>query len=403
MSPGDIHGSLDEVSRGLLIREPYFGHLLVSTVRTISAAAAAAQLRPIAHIVHIEVGAQAFSALSAEARKATLKHELLHLALKHPLRARSFARPDLYGLACDLVVHQYMDTSALASPITLDAFPGLPRGASADRYYELLLPIYERCSQGPGEGGAGQEDALRRQLAAAAGDRSHDSWRDFASLSSPALSVLETHIDALLQATVARSRSRGWGRLPSGLQELLDRLVENRSEVPWRRVLRLFGASSERTYLKDTLTRPSKRYGTCPGVRVKRRTHLVVAVDTSGSVPAGDMALFFSEIHALWRRGAAVTVLESDAAVTSAYPYRGTPPGAVQGRGGTDFNPAIIRANELSPDGVIYFTDGGAPAPTTRCRAPLLWVLSKEGCDLEAAAHLPGRKIRLTDPQRSER
>ena len=206
---------------------------------------------------------------------------------------------------------------------------------------------------------------------------------------------MDTNVDQLVEATARRARCRNWGRLPAALVELLEGVLEKRAEIPWRRVVRLFGATSERTFLKNTLSRPSKRYGTSPGIRVRRRTSLVVAVDTSGSVPTEDIATFFSEVHGMWRRGVDVTVLECDAGVQREYPYRGAPPRTASGRGGTSFDPAIARANELRPDGLVYFTDGHAPAPAIASRAPVLWVLSREGRGLDEADHLPGRRVKL--------
>ena len=60
----------------------------------------------------------------------------------------------------------------------------------------------------------------------------------------------------------------------------------------------------------------------------------------------------------MWRRGTVVTVLECDARVQREYAYRGVPPRSVSGRGGTGFDPAIARANQIHPDGLVYFTDG---------------------------------------------
>ena len=408
MDADAIRKNVDDLSRELLIGEPYFGHLLVGTLRLAVAGDFAARLAPSAHLARIEIGAARWQTLSLAARKAALKHELLHLTLKHPLRARSFALLELYGLACDLVVNQYMDTTHLEGAFTLAMFPGLLPNQTADQYYAALLPLYERCAcdggacsgeagDGDGQGDASSpESALRGFLRDSEACRSHGSWRAFATLPSPALSVLEANVDALVEATVKRARCRNWGRMPGSFQELLEHLIDKRSEVPWRRVLRLFGASSERTYLKNTISRASKRYGTCPGIRVKRRTKLVVAVDTSGSVPAEDIAVFFSEIHAMWRRGASVTILEADATVTREYEYRGTPPKAATGRGGTAFDPAIARANALRPDALIYFTDGHAPEPTTRTRMPMLWVLTRDGHDVLEATHLPGRRVKLS-------
>lgn len=393
--------SIDDISRSLLLGEPYFGHLLVGTVRATSNETFAARLLAHGHSARIEVGRPKWAGLSAAQRKTVLKHELLHLTFKHPIRARNFSRPELYGLACDLVVNQYLDPSELEDAVTLGDFAelGLEPNQTADHYYAQLLPLYERAARrcsGDGEPSRGEQALMSFCSGNSAACRSHDAWRSFETLPSSALSVLEANLDRLLEATVRRARSRKWGKLPGGLLAWLEAIVDRKNEVPWRRVLRLFASSSERTYVKNTISRPSKRYGTCPGIRIKRRTAVVVAVDTSGSVPDEDLATFFSEIFSMWRRGAAITILECDARVVREYAYKGVTPKAVGGRGGTAFDPAIVRANQLQPDALVYFTDGHAPTPAVRPRMPLLWVLSTEGLPANEARALPGRRVKLT-------
>jgi predicted metal-dependent peptidase len=122
-------------------------------------------------------------------------------------------------------------------------------------------------------------------------------------------------------------------------------------------------------------------------------------VDTSGSIGKEELSVFFNEVHHIWRQGAEIQVLECDAAVQRVYHYKGVPPEFVTGGGGTDFNPPITYGNEnFRPDGLIYFTDGVAPAPTVTARFPLLWVISSYGIDStsEEFRVLPGRKAKLT-------
>ena len=375
----------DEISRSLLIREPYFGHLLVGTTRIQqSDRATSISLLPFGHVIAVCIGSM-WNALSTKQKVACIKHELLHLSLKHPLRAHAFGASATWSVACDLVVNQHLDTLDLPESITAQEL-NLPLNLTADEYYQRLLPMVDAlCAGGQCTGG----DSLAAALARCAGE-----WQNFCALSSGERSVMETNVAGLIEMTVRRARSRSWGRDSGSLHELLERSIKP-PQFPWRRMLRLFGTSSERTYLKNTIARPSKRYGTTPGIKIKRRTNLGVAVDTSGSLLSADCAEFFVEIHAMWRRGAIITVLEADTRVTREYRYRGTPPSTISGRGGTDFNAAIERANQLNVDGLLYFTDGHATIPHVPARMPLLWVLSAAGNTVEEMHAFPGRKLKI--------
>ncbi|MEM9071857.1 MAG: VWA-like domain-containing protein [Myxococcota bacterium] len=378
----DWRRSLDRASRSLLLREPYYGHLLVGVIKSAKELGCLLRVAPSPKQVFFEVCPERWEAASEATRLASLRHELVHLTLRHPLRSRDYSNLEVWGAACDLVVNQLIDPRDLIAPLLIEDFPELERGLTADAYYRALLPDWDTYCTREHVHGWGQ---------CAREGGSHERWRDFAEMPSGVLSVLDTNVEQLLLTTVRRACRRGWGPLPSALVQVLSALGQP-PELPWRRLLRLFIAQSGRTYIKNTIARPSKRYGTTPGTKVRRRHKLTVAIDTSGSVRDEEIATFFSEIYAIWRRGTTVHIVEADADVARAYPYRGVTPKQVAGRGGTSFDPAIAWSNEHRSDGLVYFTDGFAPKPLVASRCPLLWVTTSDG----DSSHLPGRRVRLT-------
>lgn len=380
----DWRASLDRTSRTLLLREPYYGHLVVGVNKAAEDLSCLVRLAPSARQVFFEVNPERWNAATDEQRLAALRHELVHLTLRHPLRAKGREQLDVWGMACDLVVNQLIDTTHLPDALCVEHFPWLSREQSADAYYQQLLPLFgeeRRCGGMPTA-----EWCVSHGFC----QGSHGRWSDFAGLPSGVLSVLDTNVERLLIATARRTRKRGWGHLPAALVAALSALGQP-PELPWRRLLRLFIAQSGRTFVRNTISRRSKRYGTVPGTKVKRRHKLTVAVDTSGSISDDELATFFGEIHAIWRRGTTVHVVEADAAVARDYSYRGGIPKTVKGRGGTSFDPVIRWSNAHRADGLVYFTDGEAPAPTVPSRCPLLWVVTSDG----RVEGLPGRTVRL--------
>ena len=177
-----------------------------------------------------------------------------------------------------------------------------------------------------------------------------------------------------------------------------SRLEHPPSAINWRGMLRLFAGRAASTRLRNTIQRPSKRFGTVPGVKIRRRQRLMVALDTSGSIGQEDLEPFFNEIFQLWRSGAEVEIVECDTRISRRYAYRGATPDAVEGRGGTNFSEPIDLANLERPDALIYFTDGFAEPPQIAPKVPTLWVISRRGLE---ATHpswqkLPGKKLKLT-------
>ncbi|MEM7039582.1 MAG: VWA-like domain-containing protein [Bacteroidota bacterium] len=309
----------------------------------------------------------------------------------------------------------------------------------ADYYYRFLLDLYHKMTeeekgsdgQGSGQGNSGQNSSggsegqqggagsgsggqnsdedrneswenLKKMLGDSTWGDMHGLWEELDEMPTSLRDIVEQAVDRSIVNTLERTRrsSNTWGSLPSALRSYLDEFEQSlKPSVSWKRLLRMFAESSSRTYLKNTMKRRSRRYGTTPGIKVRRRQRLVVAVDTSGSIGKEDLQEFFNEIYHIWKRGAEIMIVECDATVTATYLYKGKVPEGVHGGGGTDFNPPIDWANQnFHPDALIYFTDGYAPPPTVRPRYPLLWLLcSSSSADSASVYHqnLPGKMIKM--------
>ena len=375
------HDAISAAVLELVRAEPFLGHVLAGVNRyvgeghTSTAAVALVGHRPV---LMVNPGFFLKRLRRKGERVAVLKHEVLHLLFEHLLRT-DWVRMDrrLANLAADLVVNQHIGRWPLpAGAITRQSFPelALPADGTLEQYYALL------ARHGASASVSGQEDF-----------DDHGHWGQ----GTPSeRAVADQELSRLLRR--AHDRAGGWGNLPAPLRSLVDAFLQARSAtLDWRRVLRLFAHSSRRTRIRSTLKRPSKRYGTYPGTRVRRRQRLVAALDTSGSIDDEDLSDFFGEIHGIWRQGAEVVVVECDAAVQRVWSYGGGgPPAVVAGRGGTAFDPVFrwMREQPRPFDACIYLTDGGAPRPQVRPPAPVLWVVSADGTTESVAF---GRAVQL--------
>ncbi|MEN7548579.1 VWA-like domain-containing protein [Rapidithrix thailandica] len=398
---------MEEISKvciQLLLHEPFYGHFLMGVpkefTKRVNTAAVALYRK---QMVKLMVNPVFWKSLSQEHQYGLIKHEVLHLVLKHLIRQKGYSNKRLYNIAADLVVNQYIKPEQLPEGgMTLDFFKWveeecgieLKAEQDVDYYYHQLLKVLHQTSSETGQPGEGRkmlDELLKENLPAF---EQHRYWEEFNELTPGELKVLEQQLKNVTKQAALRIRHKGWGNLPAGIIEALENLLLEKPKVDWKRALRLFAASSNSTYLKNTIRRPSKRYGTTPGHKIKRKHELLLAIDTSGSVAIEEFKEFFNEIYHVYRQGAVVTIVECDVNIQKIYPFKGEIPDTVSGRGGTDFNAPIELANEkLRPDAVIYFTDGGAPAPEVKPRMPILWVLSSG--KMNSGAHLPGRVIRL--------
>lgn len=386
-------GTLDAISRAgftLLLNEPFYAHLLAGMPREISERVETAAVGWDGSQVHLVVNTRFFSTLASDAeRVAVLKHELLHVVFRHLFRGVGRDR-ELENIAADLVVNQLVAPWPLpANVVTLDSFPDLKLepNRSLDYYYDRLAalrrPPAEATTATSGdapprsseEGMAPPSAATLDSLLEKGGRGDHSLWSND---TSPAAAAARFAVEGAVLRASERVGAAGSGTLPAALREALNAIVsQRRPTVDWKRALRLFVSATGRTRIRPTMRKPSKRYGTTPGIRVQRLHRLLIAVDTSGSIADATIQLFFSAIDGMWRTGAAITVVECDVAVHAVYQYRGEPPQAVTGRGGTSFDPVFTWLRERRAfDGCVYLTDGFAPNPVVKPPCRVLWALN---------------------------
>ncbi|MGB0929451.1 MAG: VWA-like domain-containing protein [Chitinophagales bacterium] len=441
---------LDQVSKTtiqLLLKEPFYGHFFTGILREVTERVPTAAVGMVnSQMVKLYINEDFWTKklTTKDFRYGVLKHEILHIVLKHILMVKDFSNRQLFNIAADIVVNQYIERKQLIEGVVLlELFVDLKMEPYKDvrYYYNILSKVWQnylqktnssttvdkagnRCqgvnqSSSPSKHTTNNKkhtqtpkhsntqtqsltpsEQVLREFMTEENDclGQHDLWWDeIGKMTAAERKILEGYINDVLKNAVHRTKDRS--ALPAGLKQYIDLTLKSlEPQVNWRRVLRIFSANSSRTYLKNTIRRPSKRYGTTPGIKVKNRQKLLVAIDTSGSVNNEELKVFFGELYHIWRQGAEIFVVECDAAIHNKYFYRGTPPDHISGRGGTDFNAPIEYANtEYRPDAIVYFTDGYAPVPHIKNRNPILWMITSEGLKEGEGAWngLPGRKVKM--------
>lgn len=404
----------------LILKEPFYGHFFTGLIKEVSDRVDTASVRlQSLNNVKLQVNSDFWLSLNNPQRYGLIKHEILHVVLKHLTRLKDFEHHLLFNIAADLVVNQYITKEQLLEDdLVLERFwwieeqynIKLKKNQDVGYYYNILkrflnfskmqevVLVPTSCNGMPSPISLKELFDPNSQA-----NQRHFFWKEFASLSAAEQKVLEISIHEILKQTGQRLKAKGhhqWiGNMPAGLSEYLEELFKSfEPNVNWKRVLKLFATSSSKTYLKNTIRRPSKRYGTTPGIKVKRKHKLLIAIDTSGSVSMDDLKLFFGEIYHIWRQGAEIHVVECDTHIHKKYQYKGIPPKTICGRGGTSFEAPLKYANqELRPDAIVYFTDGFANPPATISRSPVLWLISHNGIE-EASdiwKSLKGRKVKM--------
>ena len=380
-----LQRKIADIGIRMLLQEPFFGHLLISLCKQASSLDFQAGI-----LIHATenpglVLDESFVQLSTDTQYRCLKHELLHLLLGHWWMRTGLAQPDLFDLAADLCVEQFVQHTD-EKTLLPDHFPPYK---SASHYYRRLAAMEPT-------------EVLSLLDKTTAARKSHRLW-DLQESPKGARNALRLLNHQWIQAARQRTDNHGVPELPTPLTEMTEewKSADNPpDQLGWPSLLRRFAHSANRTYISHTNSRPSKRYHTVPGLKIRHRHRILVAIDTSGSLKMGNIRRFFQEIWHIWRNGAEVYILEADYRIRNRYWYCGRTPEQIRGRGSTDFNECIEWANRsFRPDAMVYFTDGLAAAPTVKPHFPVLWLLSPEGIMEGQGAWnlLPGRKVKMTE------
>jgi predicted metal-dependent peptidase len=311
-------------------------------------------------------------------------HEGMHKAYRHLTTWKKLhtENPVLANGACDYVINLELkdldpDERVIAMPKYRDGvMKGKVMGLVDEKYRGMnAKQVFDLLKQEHGDGGGGD------------GFDEHD-WDGAKELSEDEKKKLERDIDqAMRQGVMAHQKlvGKGTGGLSRELQDLLE------PKIDWREVLREFVKSTCRAKDTSSWRRPNRRYlstGTyMPSMIGERVGHLVVAVDTSGSIGDAELAEFLSEVKGIaeevnpekvdllyWDSEVAAHEEYSDADVPNI--VSSTKPA---GGGGTSPScvSAYIAEKKIEPECIIVLTDGCVGNDWGKdWNAPLLWVIT---------------------------
>jgi predicted metal-dependent peptidase len=228
----------------------------------------------------LKIGEDFWFSLSDVHKTGVLKHELLHCAFFHLTMADDFKDKKLFNVAADIEINQYIKDSSLPEGVLrLDSFPEitLPPKAGTKVYYELLQQAKDE----------GKSPTLDDLLNTVGGDMSadglmspdHESWEEFQNISEADKKLIEAQTKHVLNEFADAVKSRG--HIPAEIKSILDRI--NYTEPPkfdWRGYLRRFAGKSVTVYTKKLRKKFNKRFEDNPGLKIKQRKHVLVAIDT---------------------------------------------------------------------------------------------------------------------------
>jgi len=364
---------LNKHTARLLKNEPFFAGLSRRIDKKASEAVPTAGVRVNPQTGHFEMiyNPEFFAGISDEHKQGVLMHEFYHLVFEHVTgRLPAEGMTKIWNQATDLAINSHLIGKLPEGALIPGEgyFAEFPVGRSADYYLELLKQKQEENEEN-GEGGEGEGDPGTWD--------DHSGWGDGDNTTNEI--AKERLKEAVKKAAEEASKSNGWGSVSQGLrQEIIDSIT---TKVDWRKVLRYFIKTSQKSNKRSTIKKINRRYAYIhPGKKVQRQAKIAIAIDQSGSVNNEMLTKFFNELNNLSKL-AEFTVIPFDHEVNPDLVYvwkKGTHKKKERVMtGGTCFNAPTDYVNEHGFDGMIVLTDLYAPKPK-RCKAQRMWMTTAE-------------------------
>lgn len=309
----------------------------------------------------IEYNPELLKNKSTEEIEQGLKNEVTRILLKHPYQ-RMPQNPNRSALttASDVTIneHCYSDKNLKDA-----AYYNLENGLSYEEYYKKLRYICPdfNALQEKGDG--------KIQLEYKAAAEASELWDEDEEIADK----------VNLQIQKAQKTNQ-WGSVSGNFQETI--MASIKIPMDYRRILSQFRANIISQRRKLTRMKPNRRYGfEFMGSQFEPKTHLLVAVDVSGSIGSDDLMHFFSIINRFFSYGVEViNVLAFDTEIKQEFELKkASKKIRITGRGGTDFQCAVDYY-EAHPEfqGMIIFTDGYADVPKITKAKQMLWILTSK-------------------------
>ena len=214
----------------------------------------------------------------------------------------------------------------------------------------------------------------------------HD-WEGADKLTDEEKKELAREIDqAIRQGMMAHQKVAGKGG--AGLDRELEDLLA--PKINWREVLREFVKATCANKDTSSWRRVNRRFLSTgmymPSMIGEKVGHIVVAIDTSGSIGGPELAEFLSEVQGIAEEVSpeVVDLIYWDGEVAGHEKYEGSAVSNIvsstkpKGGGGTDPScvSKYLRDENIKPECVIVLTDGYVPNWGDEWTAPTMWVIS---------------------------
>ena len=320
------------------------------------------------------------ASLTDDHKLGVLMHEFYHIIFEHVTgRLPPEGMSTMWNVATDLSINSHLIgklPKEACIPGAEGPFKEYPVGKSAEWYFSKLQndeQFKKDPKDGDGQSGEGDGQSNGSGGSGDLGDHVFDNHEGWEEASEEVKQIARERMKQAVADAAKEVQSKGssWGTVSAQTrQQIMDMISP---KIDWRKVLRYFVKTSQRSNKRSTVRRINKRFPYIhSGKKVTRQAKIAVSIDQSGSVDDKMLAAFFAELNSL-SKFAEFTVIPFDTEVGESDIFvwkKGQK--KVWERvlcGGTCFDAPTKYVNQHNFDGHIILTDMMAPKPiASKCQ-----------------------------------
>lgn len=332
----------------IIVRHPFFAglllnHKLVETTTVPTACIGNKELR---------VNPDFYAGLTLQQQVFLMCHEVMHIALLHHIRIGG-KDPKIWNMAADYVINLELVNYGLQMP---------PNGLLSHEYAGMSTEqVYDKLQQ--------NADSLPE----------YQSFGEFEPMTGASEEEIQQAQETIIQQTTMAelSANRREGKLPAGFDRELGELKD--PAISWEDQLSIYVTQTAKT--DYNWMRPNKRHTEffLPSLHSETLGHIVIAVDTSGSMSQDTLDGIASEINSiadLYDTEKSIVYCDADIQGTEFFEGGDMVELKFKGGGGTSFRPPFEATYDADVELLIYFTDGYSSDYAEEPDYPVLWVIN---------------------------
>jgi len=346
---------------GLLLRHPFFGNL-ATRMKLIDASDWCPTLATDGR--NFYYNNDFVYKLKPKEAEFGFAHEVLHNVFDHMGR-RDHRDPVISNISADYAANQILKDEGIGEvPSWIKIYQDNKyRGWSYEQIYEELESKATKIDLST------LGELLDEHLDGEGDDGDEDENGNKNGSGRPKLTAEEKKAikDEIKEAMVAAAQAAGAGRVPAGVQRLIQTFTE--PKMDWRQMLRM----NIQSIIKSNFSfaRPNRKSQHCgailPGLMNEETIDVAVAIDMSGSISDKMANDFISEVKGIMDEYVdfKLDLWCFDTAVYGYQQFTGDNADEImeykcKGGGGTDFdvNYEFMKENDINPKRFIMFTDG---------------------------------------------